>query len=199
MRRGDSAARPVAVATTASRSGGCAAAGVTTTAATTITATAPRAVVTLLTCALAAGALAASGCHEGAVEAGVAVPGGDPDVGRQLLDNYGCGECHVIPGVAGADSWAAPPLTEWSARRLIAGALPNSPENLMRFIVDPDSVEPGTAMPDLDVDTAAARHMAAYLYTLRLENPIGPPHPLPLRWLESLLPAGSHQRSTPKR
>jgi cytochrome c len=162
------------------------------------TATAPRSgLVALLTWAFAAIVLAAGGCHEGAVEAGVAVPGGDPDVGRRLLDNYGCGECHVIPGVAGADSWAGPPLTEWSARRFIAGALPNTPENLMLFIMDPDSVEPGTAMPDLGVDTAAARHMAAYLFTLRLENPIGPPHPLPLRWLESLLPAGSHQRSPP--
>mgnify|MGYP001252562638 CR=1 FL=1 len=135
-------------------------------------------------------ALAAAGCHEGPADAAVVVLGGDPEVGRRLLDNYGCGECHAIPGVAGADSWAGPPLTEWAARRMIAGALPNTPENLMRFIMDPESVEPGTAMPDLGVDDVAARHMAAYLFTLEHDNPLGPPHPLPLRWLESLLPAG---------
>lgn len=134
--------------------------------------------------------LVAAGCHEGEVAAQIAVPGGDPDQGRRLLDNYGCGECHVIPGVAGATSWSAPPLTEWAARRFIAGTLWNTPENLMRFIMDPDSVEPGTAMPDLGVDTSAARHMAAYLFTLQLEDPLGPPHPLPLRWLEALLPSG---------
>lgn len=203
MRRRDRTALPVAAgATTGIRATGVT--GNTTVAGAAAAAVAgaatdppPRgAVVALLTCAIAAIALAAGGCHEGAVEAGVAVPGGDPDAGRRLLDNYGCGECHVIPGVAGADSWTGPPLTEWAARRFIAGALPNTPENLMLFIMDPDSVEPGTAMPDLGVDTAAARHMAAYLFTLRLENPIGPPHPLPLRWLEALLPAGSHQRST---
>ncbi|HEX7120164.1 MAG TPA: hypothetical protein VF212_15320 [Longimicrobiales bacterium] len=134
---------------------------------------------------LCAAAMAA--CFEGEA-GGVAVPGGDPSRGARLLGNYGCGECHVIPGVAHADASVGPPLTEWAARSYIAGALWNTPANLMLFIMDPQSVEPGTAMPDLDVDTAAARDMAAYLFTLERENPLGPPHPLPLRLLESLIP-----------
>ncbi|HEX6939392.1 MAG TPA: c-type cytochrome [Longimicrobiales bacterium] len=133
-------------------------------------------------------AVTTAACLEGEAGALLAVPGGDPARGARLLGNYGCGQCHVIPGVADAVATAGPPLTEWSARRYIAGALLNTPENLMRWITDPDAVEPGTAMPDLDVGTAEARDMAAYLFTLRLEDPLGPPHLLPVRILESLLP-----------
>jgi cytochrome c len=60
-----------------------------------------------------------------------------------------------------------PPLTMFAQRAYIAGQLPNEPDNLIRWIQDPQTVEPGTAMPDLGVDTSTARDMAAYLYTLR--------------------------------
>jgi cytochrome c1 len=50
---------------------------------------------------------------------------------------------------------------------MIAGELPNSPDNLARWIQNPKSVEPGTAMPDLGLTTDQAQDVAAYLYTLR--------------------------------
>jgi cytochrome c len=50
---------------------------------------------------------------------------------------------------------------------MIAGELPNSPDNLVRWIKDPKAVEPGTAMPDLGLTDDEARDVAAYLYTLR--------------------------------
>lgn len=49
----------------------------------------------------------------------------------------------------------------------LAGVLSNSPANLMRWIQDPPGVDSLTAMPDLGVTTPDARHIAAYLYTLR--------------------------------
>jgi cytochrome c1 len=60
-----------------------------------------------------------------------------------------------------------PPLTQFGLRAYIAGQLPNQPDNLLRWLQDPQGVEPGTAMPNLGVGPAAARDMAAYLYTLR--------------------------------
>ncbi len=60
-----------------------------------------------------------------------------------------------------------PPLNQFALRAYIAGQLPNQPDNLMRWLQDPQQVEPGTAMPDLGVSPAVARDMAAYLYTLR--------------------------------
>jgi cytochrome c len=49
----------------------------------------------------------------------------------------------------------------------IAGEVPNWAHDLVRWISSPQSIEPGTAMPDLGVHAAEARDIAAYLYTLR--------------------------------
>jgi cytochrome c oxidase assembly factor CtaG/cytochrome c2 len=95
------------------------------------------------------------------------VPGGDPQQGAALLRAYGCGSCHNIPGVVGAHSAVGPPLDRWAARHYIAGSLLNTPDNLIWWIRSPQQVEPGTAMPDLGVTPADARHMSAYLYTLQ--------------------------------
>lgn len=91
---------------------------------------------------------------------------GDPERGRALIDAYGCGACHVVPGVRGADALVGPPLTAWAERHSIAGELTNDPDALVRWISDPQSVEPGTAMPDVGVPEEEALHVAAYLYTL---------------------------------
>jgi cytochrome c1 len=60
-----------------------------------------------------------------------------------------------------------PPLTRFADRAYIAGQLPNDPQSLIRWIQDPQTVEPGTAMPDLGVGPEVARDMAAYLYSIR--------------------------------
>lgn len=111
------------------------------------------------------------------------VRGGDPERGRELVAAYGCGGCHSVPGVAGASGSVGPPLDGFGDRAYIAGALRNEPGALVRWIRSPQSVEPGTAMPDLGVGEVQARHIAAYLYTLRAGG-LGPPHLFP----ESVLP-----------
>mgnify|MGYP006173881397 CR=1 FL=1 len=87
--------------------------------------------------------------------------------GRLLLRQFGCGACHEIPGVAAAKGRVGPPLAGIGSRVYLAGVLPNSPENMARFIRRPQEVDPRTAMPDLGVTEAHARDMVAYLYTLR--------------------------------
>ncbi len=115
---------------------------------------------------LAAGA--GSGCgREVGREATVLTAGGDPAQGRALIRHYGCGTCHTIPGVRGASSLVAPPLTGMASRMYIAGLLPNAPENMIRWIQDPQAVDPGNAMPNMGISQTEARHIAAYLYTLR--------------------------------
>jgi cytochrome c1 len=49
----------------------------------------------------------------------------------------------------------------------IAGQLPNTPDNLVKWIEDPPAIEPKTAMPKLGLSEAQARDIASYLYTLR--------------------------------
>ncbi len=95
---------------------------------------------------------------------------GDIEAGRVALVAYGCHSCHTIPGVVGANSLAGPPLTGWAERAYIAGALPNEPDHLVAWIRYPQAIEPGTAMPNLDVTEEDAVNMSAYLYTLRRDE-----------------------------
>lgn len=93
--------------------------------------------------------------------------GGDPEAGRLLLRQYGCGACHVIPGVAGATGRVAPPLTGLASRAYLAGRVPNAPDNLAAWIREPQALVPGTTMPDMQVSETQARDMVAYLQTLK--------------------------------
>lgn len=95
------------------------------------------------------------------------VPGGDVERGAAAISAYSCGACHQIGGITGAVGRVGPPLDGIAERTIIAGELPNTPANMQRWIIDPQSIEPGTAMPNLHVSPALARDMAAYLYTLR--------------------------------
>lgn len=89
------------------------------------------------------------------------------DNGKLLLRQFGCGSCHKIPGVAGAAGNVGPPLEGIARRVYLAGQLPNSPDNLVRWIRDPRGVDPETAMPDLGVTEAQARDMVAHLQELK--------------------------------
>jgi cytochrome c2 len=80
---------------------------------------------------------------------------------------YGCGFCHVIPGVPEAEGTVAMSLEDWGDRRILAGEFPNDISNLVEWIQDPTAMRPGTAMPNLGVTEQDARDMAQYLFTLR--------------------------------
>lgn len=110
-----------------------------------------------------------SGCSGGLIAKPAYIPstGGDAGHGRQVIRDYGCGSCHTIPGIHGAEGAVGPPLYFMGRRTMIAGELPNTPENIVKWIKDPRSVEPKTAMPDLGLTDQQARDAAAYLYTLR--------------------------------
>lgn len=86
------------------------------------------------------------------------------DNGRRLIAGYGCGSCHSIPGVPGADAVIAPPLDRFYERSYIAGQFPNTWENLIQWIQRPQEMKPGTAMPDLGVGPTQAAEIAAYLF-----------------------------------
>jgi cytochrome c1 len=59
---------------------------------------------------------------------------------------------------------AAPPLNCFYQRTYIAGRLPNTRENLTKWIQNPQLIEPGTAMPNLSVSQEEADEIADYLY-----------------------------------
>jgi cytochrome c len=122
----------------------------------------------LLLTGLLLGILAGAGCTD-TRRTNRAVAGGDPALGREALHSYGCTSCHAIPGertVGGLNSYVGPPLDSFSTRRFIAGSLANTDENLISWITNPQAIRPGSAMPDLGVSEAEARHITAFLYSL---------------------------------
>jgi cytochrome c2 len=108
-----------------------------------------------------------SACGQGDLPPVAKAIGGDPERGKVALQQYACTGCHVIPGVVGANSHVGPSLERLAKRIYIAGVLPNTPENLIRWLKEPQKIAPMSAMPDLNVRDAHARDMAAYLYTLQ--------------------------------
>jgi cytochrome c2 len=88
-------------------------------------------------------------------------------VGAMIIARQACGSCHVIPGIEGADGQVGPPLTHFASRQTVAGKLPNTPDELVRFLRSPKAIMPGGAMPDLNLTNVEAREVAAYLYRLK--------------------------------
>jgi cytochrome c2 len=98
-------------------------------------------------------------------EHAAAITGGDPRRGEAMFIEYGCGSCHAAKNVRTATGMVGPPLDGVALRVIIAGRLANTPDNMQRWIRDPQHVSPGTAMPDLSVGERDARDMTAFLYT----------------------------------
>jgi cytochrome c len=109
----------------------------------------------------------ASGCENRVRRTAVQITGGDPDRAAALVRKYGCGSCHTIPGIDGANAVVGPPLNSFSRRSYIAGHLSNNPDLLIRWIRHPHSFKQETAMPEMGVGEQDARDIAAYLYTLQ--------------------------------
>jgi mono/diheme cytochrome c family protein len=92
-----------------------------------------------------------------------------PDAERGLVAvrQYGCHGCHIVPAVSGPTVHVGPPLAGFAARPLVAGKLPNTPENVVRWLRDPQSVSPRSLMPNLGITEQHALDIQAYLATLR--------------------------------
>jgi len=92
------------------------------------------------------------------------ITGGDSARAPRLITRYGCGGCHTIAGVPGADGRVGPALESLIERVYIAGALQNTPDNLVAWIIDPPRFSPHTAMPPTGIRAQEAPDVAAYLY-----------------------------------
>ena len=86
--------------------------------------------------------------------------------GRELFRTLACAGCHTIEGITAGKFPGAPDLTHLASRDTIAGVLPMSEENLSRWIKDPPSVKPGTAMPNLGLDDDTVTKIVQFLLTL---------------------------------
>jgi hypothetical protein len=81
---------------------------------------------------------------------------GDPKRGMDLIKQYGCGGCHLIPSIVDATGNVGPPLLHVGTRTYIAGFFSNSPEK--HGAVDPGSAK-GAAR---QCHAANGRHAAGF-------------------------------------
>lgn len=120
----------------------------------------------LLGCLLVAACLSTS-CTSSQARSAAQVTGGDVARGKSAITKYGCGSCHTIAGIASARGLVGPQLTGIAARMYVAGVLPNTPDDIVRWIRNPKAVDEKTLMPALDVSEQDAIDIAAYLYSTK--------------------------------
>jgi cytochrome c oxidase subunit 2 len=101
-------------------------------------------------------------------QASAAVEPSSPDArrGAKLFQQRTCASCHTIQGTP-ARGRVGPDLTHVASRETLAsGVLANTPENLSRWIADPQAIKPGCQMPDLHLDPSEVQLLTAYLKEL---------------------------------
>lgn len=87
--------------------------------------------------------------------------------GEQVFLAGPCAKCHAISGTRAAAT-LGPDLTHLASRGTIAsGTLPNTPGNLAGWIVDPQSIKPGTEMPSTQLAPDQLQALLAYLGSLK--------------------------------
>jgi len=87
--------------------------------------------------------------------------------GEQLFMEMSCVNCHTINGSA-AHARVGPDLTHVASRgQICAGMLDNTPENLGRWLRNPQAVKPGAEMPNFEFTEAQVAALTAYLETMR--------------------------------
>jgi mono/diheme cytochrome c family protein len=84
--------------------------------------------------------------------------------GLAVIEQAGCAACHVIPGIAWPQGRWGPSLRGFNDIGMIAGAVPNTAENLAAFLRNAPAVKPGSTMPAIPISPDEARAAAAYLY-----------------------------------
>jgi cytochrome c len=114
--------------------------------------------------AAAAGGMYWQKQHRAATTAN-AMTGGDATRAPEIIRRYGCAGCHTIPGIPGGDGKVGGPLQDIRQRVYVGGVVVNAPDNLIKWIVSPQTFSPRSAMPATGITEAEARHVAAYLYS----------------------------------
>jgi cytochrome c len=117
--------------------------------------------------------LLAVGCNRDKAAKSMATPAEAPPIGnaergKALAAQYGCNVCHAVPGVEGPQGSLGPSLAGVASRPAISfGTVQNTPENLVKYIQNPASLNPQSSMPPIGLTDVDAKDIAAYLLTLK--------------------------------
>lgn len=87
--------------------------------------------------------------------------------GRKQFEAQACINCHAVNGTV-ANGRFGPDLTHLMSRETLAsGAMPNTAENLTKWIDDPDTFKHGSLMPSMHLTKTQIEQITAYLVTLK--------------------------------
>ena len=87
--------------------------------------------------------------------------------GEQFFLAQTCANCHAVGGTT-ASPTAGPDLTHLAGRRqLAAGMVDNTPENLARWLKNPQQIKPGCQMPNFGLNDEQVAQLVAYLEGLQ--------------------------------
>src|SRR5262249_3290792 len=93
----------------------------------------------------------------------------DPSVqtGRSAFLGQSCVNCHRVRGTPARGGYA-PDLTHLMSRQTLAsGMVENTPDNLRRWVADPQKVKPGCLMPAFGLSDRECAGIVRYLLTLK--------------------------------
>ena len=93
----------------------------------------------------------------------------NPDVraGRSAFLSESCVNCHRVRGTPAQGNYA-PDLTHLMSRQTLAsGTVLNTPDNLRRWVTDPQNIKPGCLMPAFGLSDRKRDEITGYLLTLR--------------------------------
>jgi cytochrome c oxidase subunit 2 len=86
--------------------------------------------------------------------------------GQSVFMRSACINCHTVAGTVATGRFG-PDLTHLASRDTIAsGPVQNTPENLRKWIADPNSMKPGALMPSMHLNDHDLDVITAYLTTL---------------------------------
>ncbi len=90
---------------------------------------------------------------------------GHPD--EPVFMSLSCINCHAVSGTRAAGTFG-PDLSHLMSRETLgAGVLPNSPENLRKWIREPQTMKPGNLMPNMQLSDRELDQVHAYLTSLK--------------------------------
>ena len=98
------------------------------------------------------------------------VEAGNAERGQKIMLETGpCKTCHYIDGTAAQGRVAPRELTHFQTYPTIAQVpgLTNNPENLAKWLTNPQSLKPGTAMPNNGLNPQQIADLVAYIQTLK--------------------------------
>ncbi|HEY8506128.1 MAG TPA: cytochrome c oxidase subunit II [Gemmataceae bacterium] len=86
--------------------------------------------------------------------------------GREAFLSRSCVNCHTVRGTPARGTFG-PDLTHLMSRRTLgSGVVPNTPEELRRWLRDPHTLKPGCLMPSFGLEEGELDRIADYLLTL---------------------------------